>query len=138
MSDSVKEWLLRLSSYIITFLYLSIPIISTLLIISPKTLHYFHLFIQLGSFTICTLVYRIITIILFSHLHFTITFRQTTNSACAHQLRLAHQYDMHITSYLPYVPYECQFPVNKTYIRWSYRRLVKPLILLRSLTPVKG
>ena len=35
---------------------------------------------------------------LFLHLHFTITFRQTTNSACAHQLRLAPQYDMHITS----------------------------------------
>ena len=62
----------------------------------PETLHYIHLFIQLDSFTICTLAYIIITI-LFLHLHFTtITFRQTTNSACAHQLRLAPQYDMHI------------------------------------------
>ena len=56
-----------------------------------------HSFIQLDSFTICTLVYIIITI-LFLHLHFTITFRQTTNSAFAHQLRLAPQYDMHIAS----------------------------------------
>ena len=64
----------------------------------PETLHYIHLFIQLDSFTICTLVYIIITI-LFLHLHFTIIlFRQTTNSACAHQLRLTPQYDMHITS----------------------------------------
>ena len=103
MSDSVKEWLLRLSSYVITFSYLSIPIVSTLSICHPpETLHYIHLFIQLDSFTICTLVYIIITIILFLHLHFTITFRQTTNSACAHQLRLAPQYDMHITSYYYY------------------------------------
>ena len=96
----MKEWLLRpLSSYVITFSYLSIPIVSTLSIYHPpETLHYIHLFIQLDSFTICTLVYIIITIILFLHLHFTITFRQTTNSACAHQLRLAPQYDMHITS----------------------------------------
>ena len=64
----------------------------------PETLQYIHLFIQLDSFTICTLVYIIITRLLL-HLHFTITFRQTTNSACAHQLRLAPQYDMHITSY---------------------------------------
>ena len=64
---------------------------------APETLHYIHLFIQLDSFTICTLVYIIITILLL-HLHFTITFRQTTNSACAHQLRLTPQYDMHITS----------------------------------------
>ena len=64
---------------------------------SPETLHYIHLFIQLDSFTICTLVYIIITT-LFLHLHFTITFRQTMNSACTHQLRLAPQYDMHITS----------------------------------------
>ena len=33
----------------------------------------------------CTLVYIIITI-LFLHLHFTITFRQTTNSAFAHHI----------------------------------------------------
>ena len=66
----------------------------------PETLQYIHLFIQLDSFIICTLVYIIITI-LFLHLHFTITFPQTTNSvyACAHQLRLAPQYDMHITSW---------------------------------------
>ena len=60
----------------------------------PKTLHYIHLFIQLDSFAICTLMYIIITIILFLHLHFTITFRQTTNSACAHQLRLVDNYDV--------------------------------------------
>ena len=95
MIVSVKEWLLRLSSYVITFSYLSIPIVS--IYHPPETLHYIHLFIQLDSFTICTLVYIIITT-LFLHLHFTITFRQTTNSACAHQLRLAPQYDMHITS----------------------------------------
>ena len=92
MSDSVKKWLLRLSSY---HFFISIPIVSTLSII-PR--HYI-IFIQLDSFTICTFVH---IIILF--LNFTITFRQRT-SACTHRLTLDPQYDMHITSYYYYQEY---------------------------------
>ena len=96
-------------------------------IIPPKLyIIYIHLFIQLDSFTICTLVYIIITIILFLHLHFTITFRQTTNSACAHQLRLAPQYDMHITSiYSNCTRYDVPTrEVDKAYKRGEHMRLL--------------
>ena len=87
MSDSEKEWMLRLSGCYHFFIFIHSHRFN-LINHPPETLHYTHLFIQLDSFTICTLVYIIITI-LFLHLHLTITFRQTTTSACAHQLRLA-------------------------------------------------
>ena len=85
MSDSVKEWLLRLSMQVMLSLFHIYPFPSfqpyqSITLPPPETLHYIHLFIQLDSFTICTLVYIIITI-LFLHLHFTITFQQTSSGS---------------------------------------------------------
>ena len=61
MSDSVKEWLLRLSMQVMLSLFHIYPFPSFQPYQSipppPETLHYIHLFIQLDSFTICTLVY---------------------------------------------------------------------------------